>query len=94
MILGRGELLPVPWFLHLLNGSGVLGVRLTAFTTFIHMNGAMMGSRCCSVGSGPWEATRKLEDLEASPPTMDSAFLEVKMGLYPFIDSLSAKPPG
>lgn len=68
MILGRGELLHVPWFLHLLNGSGVLGVRLTAFTTFIQMNGTMMGTRCCSVGSGPWEATQKLEDLEVSLP--------------------------
>lgn len=93
MILGRGELLPVPWFLYLLNGSGVLGVRLTAFTTFTHTNGAMMGTRCCSVGSGSWEATRKLEDLEASPPTVNSAFLEVKLGLYLFMDSLSAKSP-
>lgn len=67
MILDRGELLPVPWFPHLLNGSGVLGDRLTAFTTFIHMSGAMMGTSCCSVGSGPWEATQKLGDLEASP---------------------------
>lgn len=54
MILGRGELLPVPWFPHLLNGSGVLGVyRLTAFTTFILMSGAMMGTSCYSAGSGP-----------------------------------------
>lgn len=79
-------------FPHLLNGLGVCGDRLTPSSISRNMIRANDGDSVLQGRKGELsQATWKLEGLEPFP--RDSAFPEVKTGLYLFTHSLPIKLP-